>query len=98
MGKGHRRQACLILLYLKDVLESTLCETLYASNPSSLLTPTIQRYEKFLIGTTNFHSNMAEFNNFIWPLFCMGCKANSRYNGCLDYSEGRGPAVVSDTP
>ena len=22
----------------------------------------------------------------------------SRYNSCLDYSEGRGPAVVSDTP
>ena len=22
----------------------------------------------------------------------------SRYNGCLDYSEGHGPAVVSDTP
>lgn len=98
MGKGQRRHTCLILFKKKDVSESTLCETSYFPNPSSLLTPTKQRYEKFLIGTTNFRSNMAEFNNFIWPLFGMGCKANSRYIVCLDYSEGHGPAVVSDTP
>jgi len=41
---------------------------------------------------------MAESLNFIWPLFGMGVKANSRYLSCLDYSEGHGPAVVSDTP
>ena len=35
---------------------------------------------------------------FMWPLFGIGCKANSFYNTCLDYSEGRGPAIVSDTP
>lgn len=40
---------------------------------------------------------MVESFNFIWPLFGMGGKANSRYIVCLDYPESNSPAILSET-